>query len=67
MKKTFNRHLHFFRPGLNTMLLLDARYLLEKAIKLTDIEKLTYIIEHRIFVTCSNRTCDFTIKYFDVT
>ena len=56
IKKMFNRHLHFFRPGLNTLLLNtqqhDGRYLLKRDIKLKYIIKLAYIEGHRIFGVC---------------
>ena len=39
---------------------------LKKDINLKDIEKLGYIEGHRIFDIYSNRTCDFTIKTFEI-
>ena len=44
-----------------------AHIYLEKDIKLKYIEKLAYIVRHKIFGICANRKCDFTIKYFNVT
>ena len=45
----------------------DAGYLLKKSIKLKGKEKLVHIEGHRIIGIYSNKTCDFTIKYFDGT
>ena len=38
----------------------------KKYIKLKDIEKLAHIEGRREFGICSNGTCDFTIKPFDI-